>query len=233
MAVGQSGSAIIYILVAVALAGALTFAMTRSSQTGQGTLSQHQARQMAQEILDFGWSVERAVDRLRRNGCSENELSFEHSGNPGDIPNASYNNIETPLDGRCRIFHVNGGKLHPPQKPIASHRNAYDFRFPATGYAINSPAAPDIVLYTVTNNINVCLEYNRIIGNGMPVSFGQLGKNNPCAAHYNGRNTLVMCQQPHCGVFPTNCAPYQLNRNGCFIRDNDAEYMIYYTVLVR
>lgn len=239
MALRQSGSVVVYILVAVALLAALTFAMTRSSQTGRGALSQHQARALAQETLDYGLLIERAVDRLRRNGCSENELSFEHTGSPGLIVGwlgpTAYVNVDSPPDGSCHVFHQNGGRVPPPQKPKYAHNKAFDFLFPDNYYAVNNPVASDIVMYIRLRDKNVCIEYNRIIGNGLPTTLATLGQNNPCGAAYKGKATPSICQQPHCGAYPVNCNPYRNNIHGCFIFNDmgNVNYVLYYTVLKR
>ncbi len=113
----EKGSAFFYILLAVALFGALAFTVARGMRGQQTTaMSERKAELAASDILNYGQEVMRAVDRVRRNGCSENEITFEgnggfskqKSGTPYD-----YTNPNSPADYSCHIFHPNGGNISP------------------------------------------------------------------------------------------------------------------------
>lgn len=100
----QSGNAFIYVLVAIALFGALAYTFMRSSQQGSGDISQQEASIAAAGILSFARSVEEAVNRVRvKNRCSENEISFEHNG--------VYVNPSAPGTKKCHIFDPAGGNI--------------------------------------------------------------------------------------------------------------------------
>lgn len=103
----SAGNVILFILLAVALFGALAYTFMRGSEGGQGNMTQQQAKVAAQEILDYAKNVETTVNRLRARGCSENQLSFDY-----DIPaTTGYENSNAPADYSCHVFHQNGGKL--------------------------------------------------------------------------------------------------------------------------
>ena len=101
----QAGNVFIIILAGVVLFGALMFTFSRSADKGTGNLTKQQARIAAQEILSYSKLVEGAVDRVRRNGCSENEINFNNAVVSG------YSNTSAPADGSCDIFSTNGGKI--------------------------------------------------------------------------------------------------------------------------
>lgn len=102
----RSGNVVVYILVVIALFGALAYTFMRSSQTGQGSISSHQARLTAIEMIDQANRIERAVQKLLRNGCSEMELNFKHPSFPAS---PWLNNINARPDGDCDIYGPAGG----------------------------------------------------------------------------------------------------------------------------
>lgn len=101
----QRGNVFIIIMAGIFLFGALMFTFSKSGNKGSGNLTKQQAKIAAQEILSYANLVEGAVDRVRRNGCSENEISFENS------VIASYTNPNAPVDKHCHIFEPEGGKI--------------------------------------------------------------------------------------------------------------------------
>lgn len=67
----------------------------------------------ATEILNYARLVEQAVDKLRRKGCSEDQLSFENDTllNSGITYIGRIINSQSPVDKSCHVFHDNGGKI--------------------------------------------------------------------------------------------------------------------------
>lgn len=103
----ETGNVVLFILLAVALFGALSYTFMRGSQTGTGNMTQQQAKIAAQEILDYAQTFGKAIDRLRIKGCSENQISMDY-----DIPAVTgYENPNAPADLSCHLFDNNGGKL--------------------------------------------------------------------------------------------------------------------------
>lgn len=101
----QAGNVFIIILAGVVLFGALMFTFSKGGQKGSGNLTKQQAKIAAQEILNYARLVEGAVDRVRHNGCSENEINFNNAVVSG------YSNTNAPIDGSCDIFGEEGGKV--------------------------------------------------------------------------------------------------------------------------
>lgn len=101
----EAGNVFIIILVAVVLFGALIFTFSRSGSQGVNSINKQEAKIAAQEILNYARLLEGAVDRVRRNGCSETEISFENAVVGG------YSNPNSPSDKSCHIFDDAGGKI--------------------------------------------------------------------------------------------------------------------------
>lgn len=101
----QSGSAILWILVAVALFGALNFAFNSSSRTGTSLLTDTEAEAYANQIIQYGNEVKNAVKRLTLRGCDDTEISFENN------IVTTYTNTNAPTNRSCHVFDSAGGGL--------------------------------------------------------------------------------------------------------------------------
>lgn len=116
MASKQAGNAIVIILIAIFLFGALAATFMRGSRSGQASLSTNQARLKAVEIADYFSTVDRAIQKLRRRGCAELDIDFTSSAD-----NLYYQAINAsptaPTDFSCHLFHKNGGGLTPNLDP--------------------------------------------------------------------------------------------------------------------
>lgn len=106
----ENGNVLWYILVAVALFGALSFAIAQSMRGGGGTMDQERTKLAAAEIVDYGASLANAAAQLRLRGIRADLLSFENSTVAG------YANAGC-LDDSCRIFALEGGGL-PYKAPM-------------------------------------------------------------------------------------------------------------------
>lgn len=101
----ERGNVFIFILLGLVLFAALSFTVARgfrSDTTSQ--MTDRQAELLAAEIITYGQQMERTVNRLRRNGCSENEISFENT----DTAVYTFATRD-----ECKIFHPDGGKMKP------------------------------------------------------------------------------------------------------------------------
>ena len=98
----QSGNVLVFVLIAIALFGALAWTFMRGGQQGTGNMSSQKTKIAAQEILNYAQNIERAVNRIRSKGASESDLDFEGAG-------AAYANGNCP-DTSCEIFSTGGGQ---------------------------------------------------------------------------------------------------------------------------
>ncbi len=104
----QSGNAVVFILLAVALFGALSYTFMRGSKSGQGNLTQQQAKLAAQELISYAQNIERAVNKIRQRGYSENQISFLV---PGTVTEAIHTNPNC-TDNGCLVFNPAGGGIN-------------------------------------------------------------------------------------------------------------------------
>lgn len=98
----QSGNVLFYILIAVALLAALSFATTQGTRGGGGQISKEQARLNAVEMIEYGNILTQAASQLRLRGYADTEISFENSAVAG------YGNSNC-TDNACLVFHPDGG----------------------------------------------------------------------------------------------------------------------------
>jgi hypothetical protein len=99
----ESGNALWFVLLAVALLGILTAVISRTSSTVEQTGGVEQARIKATSILRFGQSIENAIQQMGMGGVSESDLDFVAISEDHDNPNCS--------DKSCEVFAAAGGAL--------------------------------------------------------------------------------------------------------------------------
>lgn len=109
---GESGNVLFYILIAIVLLAALSYAVSSSSRSGSGDISNERAKLAASELLEYASSISTAVKQLKLRGCTDTEISFANT-----ISATSYANTNAPDDGSCNIFGIAGGGMQykPPQ----------------------------------------------------------------------------------------------------------------------
>jgi hypothetical protein len=187
MASKQAGNAIILILIAIFLFGALAAAFTRGMRAGQGSLSANQARLAASEIADYFNTADKAIQKLRRRGCSEDDINFMHSEYTSYFYTTNQPQIEpstSPPDGSCKLFESTGGGLNmniDPKKyqipydtldshvcpggecSAKSHYGNIAFFGVANVLDIGT-AATDRAFRISWVQLPVCREYNKLVG---------------------------------------------------------------------
>lgn len=103
----ERGSIIVYILLGVALFGALGFAVSHMMRSTTSVGSETAGVQ-ASEIIAYAHTMRQALHLLRiSNGCEDDEISFERS--PFDGSDPLYVNASSPSDFSCHVFHPDGG----------------------------------------------------------------------------------------------------------------------------
>ena len=164
----QKGSVFFYILLGIVLFSALAFTVSRGFR-GQ-SINMVSARQVdlaISEMLDYSQVVENAVSRLRRSGCSENDISFYSDlfVNP-----SHYNNATSPVDKSCDIFDGNGAAISwqaPPQiiQDIGSVEYLISGALQISGVGSDSSGSIDqeMSLITIVSQ-EICLAINNKLG---------------------------------------------------------------------
>lgn len=161
----QSGSAIVWVLVMVALFAALSYVVSSGFRAGESNLSKEKVDLIATEILDYAQSIKQAVQTLQINGCNETEISFQANNNSGN-----YNNTYSPVDKSCHVFDPNGGSLlyiTPNPNGLDNDRSAehlygrYFFNGQTTIENLGDNLKDDLLIITSWLKEDVCKAINR------------------------------------------------------------------------
>lgn len=102
----QSGNVLVYILIAVGLLGALSYAMTQTAQQNMSGLTKDRAAMDATQVIEYGNILNNAVAQLRLRGVQETAISFQQNEDDEDYTNA------TCTQDRCKVFVKNGGGVN-------------------------------------------------------------------------------------------------------------------------
>lgn len=103
----QSGNVLFLILIAVALFGALSYAVTETGRGGSMDVNEQRAKVIAGEILVYMSSIEKVVQRALARGTSESDLCFDYDAYPGG--NADYEHAGCASDTNRIFFSAGGG----------------------------------------------------------------------------------------------------------------------------
>lgn len=154
----SSGNALIYVLIAIILLGALTFAISRSSDSNpQGEISEAAAKAAATSILAYEAQAKSAVNQMIMNGTKVDEINF-------DFPSAATFNSG---DTTKKLFHPDGGGLQ--YKALPSTADNKTNTSPPSGFYIGkynnyswtTSGAQDVIFSAYNLKQEVCIELNR------------------------------------------------------------------------
>lgn len=230
----QSGNVFIIIMLGVFLFGALMFFFARGSSQGTGNLTKQQAKIAAQEILNYARLVEGAVNRVRRNGCSESEISFDNAVVAG------YSNPNSPIDESCHIFEDGGGKVSytSPPSNTTSLNWFFDSGVYVRGIAEETAlSGADLVILLPDISKTICENINSMLDHGfssIPIDNGNIFENADdkyIGTFINGAEADSLTGHPS----DDDCTPIQplcMKETGCFREETGNEYYIFYHVLL-
>lgn len=104
----ESGNVFLFILIGITMFAALGYSISKGFRSDtSSTLTKKQIDLAADDILTYAQKIGRTVDRLRRNGCSESEISFE---------NPVVSGYDFVTRDKCKVFDTAGGGItyRPP-----------------------------------------------------------------------------------------------------------------------
>ena len=154
----EAGNVFLFILLGIVLFAALSFTVARGFR-GNTTdkMTDRKADLAATEMINYAQRTERAVSRVRRKGCSENEISFENPSDPA---------YTFATRDECKIFNRSGGGLtltEPPQNAGGSGASLV-WRFSgAQNIAGSMTAGGDLAVY-ISINRQTCIAINDRLG---------------------------------------------------------------------
>ena len=119
----ESGNVLFFILIAVALFAALSYAVSSQNRASNSNAGSETTLVASSDIIQYASGLENAFTYLRvSKQCAEEEISFERP--PFDASDTNYINASAPADFSCHVFHPNGGRMSSRTAP----RNANDGR---------------------------------------------------------------------------------------------------------
>ena len=200
----QSGSAIIWVLIAVILFAAVTTAVMRGSTTSTSLLTNEQAAVYANQIIAYGNDLSAAVQRIKLRGYGPREIGFGNNlykTQNGNILIADDHNPNCAIDA-CNVFLPSGGGVQPFITPSAATYLDSSMVLgtrPAPGHwqlllvsmiDVGTNLA-DLVMVNVFISEQTCLAINNALGidnpGGRPPSLESLS-----GANYTGQDTPVL-----------------------------------------
>ncbi|MDB5491566.1 MAG: hypothetical protein JWO78_1415 [Micavibrio sp.] len=211
----ERGNVMFYIFLAVALFGALSFAVSQSSRNTGDSGIQQQNRLRATEIIDYGDTVAKGVGMLRLRGVSLATLSFSSTGT-------------TEKD----VFAIDGGGVNlrrPSSDVTTTGTETYQI---LTGNAVNGvgttctlDSCTEILLVLAQVKLPVCTAINQLAGinppDYAPPYDADFDVTHPYTGTLNYTKTL-------------SAAPLTGQMYGCFtVSTADPKNYYYYRVLVQ
>jgi len=154
----EKGAVAFYILLAIVLLAALTYAVSQGSRTGANSITEDQARLAASEILDYGNTVARAVQKLKLRGCSDTEISFQNN-----VVSGYTNGTNT----ACQVFHTDGGGINYIQPSELARWPGSDWAFSGqVPVSQIGSSEPELIMVLRMNDtaMNACTTINDKLG---------------------------------------------------------------------
>lgn len=225
-ACSQSGNVLWFILIAVALLGLLTMVLSRSGTTVDQSGNVEQTRIKAGEVLRYAKGLELALDQLRLNGCSENELSFENNTDP------NYTNPNAPADESCHVFSTRGAGQTWREFYDQDLNNTSSATVFSSAFAIeNVGTSRQELIVFMRVSPSVCAEINRSmdIDDTDPDDISTLGNFEDWNLYFTGDfSTLV-----YTIADGTDAAELDGKLAGCLIEPANENYVAFQTLIAR
>lgn len=149
----QRGSAIIYVLLGIALFAAVMFAVSRSNNSGSvGIMGKGNAKTQATSILNYATTIATEVGKLQSKGCSENQIGLNN-------PNMTEENVNTSTD--CQVFSSAGGKVtYKSNDSLGAQAHKFTGRCGVSGVG----SSTHLVFMLNGMSRETCIEINKLLG---------------------------------------------------------------------
>lgn len=161
----ENGNVMFYILLGIALLGALSFAIAQNSRSPLQTLTEDKRKLIATEIIAFGNTMASAVSQLRLRGTAASELRFSHPG----LPDGDYGVFNT--DPPNEVFNLSGGAVTYQSPPSgATTTSSEEFQFLANnavefvGTTCSAASCADLIMILPNVSEEICIRINDQIG---------------------------------------------------------------------
>lgn len=229
----EFGNSLFYILIAVALLAALSYAVSQSGRGSGKQISDERARMAASEIIEYANNITTAVSQLKLRGVDVDELCFDHA----KWGASNYDHSPACTDDFNKIFHISGAGITWSQAPSeAMDRNASpdnlwhiygDNEINNIGSTCGAASCSDLVLYVDELSENVCRQLNNLLditnASTAPPTDTDMGE-----TRYTGSFTYSNTIGDEVGGAAIDGASA-----GCFENTTDNEYVFYKVLVAR
>ncbi|MCB1556790.1 MAG: hypothetical protein KDJ15_05700 [Alphaproteobacteria bacterium] len=223
----ESGNVIFYILLAVALLGALSFAVAQSDRGSITTITDDKARLYAGDFIAYGDTLAKAVTQMRLRGSSVAALSFAHPD-----AHADYGTYDSDPDNE--VFNPAGGAViyaAPEDDALDSAGAVYEFlsdnEIEQVGTTCGAAACADLIAALSGVKKPVCVAINDLLSvdnpSGDPPTDG--GIDTTRFAGSFGYSKTVGDE--------VSSAALEGKSAGCFYDSGSAAYVFYQVLLPR
>lgn len=164
----EKGNVLFLILIAVVLFGALSYAVTQSSQSGSGNASQERALVDSAQITQYPASVRTAIVRMVVGGRLVEDLLFDRPKDFEDLEDEPGNRIKD------AVFHPQGGGATSTKAPANVMEDEepgdwffsseYQVEFIGTTDVGGSNTANDIIAFLPGVTKTLCISMNNRLG---------------------------------------------------------------------
>jgi len=165
---------LILILIACALFGALTYAVSQNMRGSTGQMTSDQSKLAAEDIISYANTLGNTVQKLKLQGCADNQFDFV-TGSTWTLVNGSPTmtaNPSAPASG-CSVFSAQDGKTQSiifpinyttgvtpgPTSTALGHGKIYRVAVPGVG-----SSEQDVVYCLARLSTDVCLKINDALG---------------------------------------------------------------------
>ncbi len=157
----QSGSVLVYILIAIALFAALSYSVAGMMRSGIGqSSSKEKAEIYASEIISYARSMrEMVLIMMASNDCDDTSISFAN-----DIVSGYSHNPAS--SASCRLFDIDGGGLSY-KKPDTAVNGGLDWIFTGAndgdniGNKCNAASCADLIAILPEISLEICKAINK------------------------------------------------------------------------
>ncbi len=165
---GQNGNILFYILIAVVLLAALSYAVALSGRGNLNAVNEEKSKLLATEIIEYANVMANATAQVKLRGIRETDLCFDDAGwGTADYTNPSCS------DAATKIFGLKGGGVtwaKAPElamEPTAVPDNLWhiygDNEIYEMGTTCAAAACADLILVVDELRENVCIQINNLL----------------------------------------------------------------------
>lgn len=163
----ESGNVFILILLGIVLFASLSFFVARSMQSSTtNTMTSKKADLAISDFSDMAGKIQRAVSKLRMQGCSESDISFFVDQADTWFPG----NTNAPSDKHCHVFEPEGGNvrwdsgLDALYNEDTSQKSYYSTVWGLKIAGVGEDDLTDIVYSSWYVSRDACIKYNNGVG---------------------------------------------------------------------